>query len=423
MSTDNGRLSIPTFVFINQSEDISDALNLFYPPRIMATKEPAYPFGRADLPEDHLGYEASKSMFNDVLKRVFEHTRAFTIVYERYHVNPVYRDSYYSYFAGQHFDISRFTGRCFFFEGDYTDLNMFSPDHLNDMTHDFIGTCIIYPTEAQTLGRVLFKPQFIMDRAQSSRVRLTDYSVSVFGVRLHIRAFPFQMQDRETTRCAEVTLLNLLDYYGNTYNEYRTYLPGEIVHMEEQFTMDRTLPSRGINYAIMSRMLTRCGFSPRLYSKNALKRENGNEDDNDWKNGEMRRILHYYIESGIPVAVNITRKNSPGHSLICIGYNEKEEKDVNGEQITCKIAMINAADFYRSYVLIDDNQLPYSVREYDSLSSHYGYSVENILVPLYKRMCLEATDAYDVAIVNDNSLFTKRTSTKKQASCSAERMS
>lgn len=34
-------------------------------------------------------------------------------------------------------------------------------------------------------------------------------------------------------------------------------------------------------------------------------------------------------------------------------------------------------------------------------------------------------DAYLAAglIVNDNSLFTKRTSTKKQASCSAERMS
>lgn len=391
---------------ISEEEDIEEIVEEYYPPR---TNDP-FPkeeeeiignaMGQDDIPADCLGYETSKKMFSDILKVVWNHAGPFTIICEAYNVNPIYRDSYYNYFAGQHFDVSRFVDRFFFFQGMLTEEDVFSYGSKEKLETAFIGTFIIYPTEAKTIGRILFKPEFLIAGTYPCYMRIIDYSVSVFGIRLSICAFPHQMQDRETTRCAEVTLLNIMDYYGNLYTEYSTLLPGEIVQLEKQFTMDRTLPSRGINYMIMSKILTRCGLSPRLYSRQALRKEFEVAPSEEWQANEMRRIMHYYVESGIPVALNVAKASCklpiPGHSLICIGYQDKKEERIENEQLG-GIVLYNAADFYHNYILIDDNQKPYSIKEYNSLSLYPDYQVENLLVPLYKKMYLEAADAYDMA--------------------------
>ena len=391
--------TIGYLTFIPQKTDIRTVVEEFYPGRTSDPTRKGYAMGRTSLPPvDILGYETSKRMFASILRTIFDHVGAFTIVYESYNVNPVYRDSYYSFFAGQHFDVSRFAERCLFFKGDLTEYeDFYTEKQKKDLQEAFVGTCIIYPTEAQTIGRVLFKPEYIIKSDYPVHLRLTEYSVSALGVHCKLRAFPHMMQDRETTRCAEVTLLNMLDYYANCFTEYKTLLPGEVVQLEKQFTMERTLPSRGTNYAIMSKILIRCGFSPRLYSREALKKDMWMKPDAQWQGEEMRRIMHYYIESGIPVALNVGDDNPPGHSLICIGYQDKIETVVSGETITDKLCLYNAADFYRNYVVIDDNQMPYAIKKYECLSLFVNYQVENMLVPLYKRMHLEAADAYDMA--------------------------
>ena len=399
--------TIPRLYYIGSEYELRKARDLYYLPRIKeedVEKDKTVTSGTSVLnkrklpPEESLGYEASRKMFTSILYRIFNRVGPFTIVYESYNVNPVYRDSYYNFFAGQHFDVSRFAERCFFFKGNVLEYeDGYSKERRDKLEELLIGTLIIYPTEAQTIGRALFKPNYIIDSKYFAHIRLTEYSVTVLGVQLKLRAFPFQMQDKETMRCAEVTLLNILDYYGNTYTEYKTLLPGEIVQLEKQYTMERTLPSRGTNYAIMSKILTRCGFAPRLYNKEAI--EKPEDNDAEWKSHGMHRLLHYYVESGFPVAVNVENGNPPGHSLICIGYQEKLETDVIGNVLEDSngIVLYNAADFYQNYVVIDDNQMPYSIRKYTNLSVRSGYHVQNILVPLYKRMYLEAADAYDMA--------------------------
>lgn len=397
---------LPTAVFAESEEDIEAIVNRFFPPRLPslensgsdeahdAKKRPGNKYGET-LKIDCLGYESSKAMLFDILYAIWKHVKKLTVIHEPYHVDPLYRDSYYNYFAGQHFEVSRFAHRLSFFYGDFTDQDAFSPEKATELNNNFIGTCVIHPTEAQTIGRVLIKPQYLLECGNVYRIRLTEYSITVRGIRLKLRAFPFQMQDMETTRCAEVTVLNIMDYYGNTYENYRVYLPGEVVNTEKQFTSDRTLPSRGITYATMSKLFTRFGFSPRLYSVKAMRREDGSTEQ-EWKEQKMHRLLHYYIESGIPVAVNVAKGKLPGHSLICVGYNDERKEELCGEDLGEGIQLFNSADYYHKYVVIDDNQVPYSVRDFDELSVHDGYKVENILVPLYKRMYLEATDAYDV---------------------------
>jgi hypothetical protein len=404
-----------TAYFLEEKNDIDELMKYFFPERISNRPNievhagesevqtfPGDEYGTNTPPVDHLGYENSQEEFRAILDAIWKNAGSFTVVVERFHVDPSYRDRYYNYFAGQHFQVSRFTERLTFFTNDHADESAFSPSNADALNRDFIGTCIIFPTEAKTLGRILLKPEYIFDADAVYHVRLTEYTITVFGIRLTFRAFPCQMQDRETTRCAEVTLLNILNYFGSTYSEYRAYLPSDIVNMEQEFNSDRTLPSRGINYSTMSKLLMRCGFSPRLYSVRALRREDGKRGDMAWKRQEMRRLLHYYVESGIPVAVNVAHEKKhkePGHSLICIGYKRTPALDTNSlpyERITDGPLLYNAADYYQEYVVMDDNQRPYSVRNYEDLSIHPYYKVENILVPLYKRMYLEASDAYDV---------------------------
>ena len=55
--------------------------------------------------------------------------------------------------------------------------------------------------------------------------------------------------------------------------------------------------------------------------------------------------------------------------------------------------IINSADFYEDYVVVDDNQPVYQVRSFDNLSLYPNMRVENLAVPLYKRMFLDAPDA------------------------------
>lgn len=404
-----------TFVYISDRDDLENLVQIFYPPRfpdpddeqyvpqeIHSLDDTASKFGSSTPPpEDHLGYEDSKNMCRILFSTIWRHAGPFTVVVEDYHVNPSYRDSYYTYFAGQHFDTRRFAARLSLFIGDVSGEDAFSPENSINLNNSFIGSFVIYPTEARTLGRVLIKPEYLLKSNISCEIRLTDYSITVFGIRLSLKAFPFQMQDRETTRCAEVTLLNILDYFGSTYSEYRTYLPGEIIALEQQFTSDRTLPSRGINYSTMSKLLTKFGFSPRLYSVRALQREAGSKAKWSWKQQEIRRLLHYYIESGIPVAVNVAhsiKQREPGHSIVCIGYaNTPPQEALKFRQINNGPRLFNSADYYNDYIVIDDNQAPYSIRKFEMLSRHEDYKVDNILVPLYKRMYLEASDAYDVA--------------------------
>lgn len=386
-------------------KDIEDVVRYYYPPRMPGDSEDQ---NHGDFFDntDCLGYQTSRKLFKKLLTTLWEHAGPFTVICEDYHVDPMYRDSYYSYFSNQHFTMSRFTQRLTFFKDKWEFKKIIVPENAEKLNEDFLGTCIICPTDARTLGRTLLTPAFMLDSGPCY-LRLANYSITVFGIRLSVRAFLFQMQDRETTRCAEVTLLNILDYFGNSYSDYRTYRPSEIIRAEQAFSPDRTLPSRGINYFTMSKLLTKFGFSPRLYGKKAISYVEGpfSEEEGkamDWPTIEMQRLLHYYVESGIPVATNVMQTDSeqmPGHSLICIGYSG-EQNVSRAHELSASIGdgrkFINSADYCRKYVVIDDNQIPYAVREFNALSCHPGMTVEYILVPLYKRMFLEATDAYDV---------------------------
>lgn len=196
-----------------------------------------------------------------------------------------------------------------------------------------------------------------------------------------------------------------MDYYSNSYKDYKNVVPSEIIESEQKYSHERVLPSRGITYHVLTKVLFDFGFAPRLYNLQAMHKD---EMSGMTQQDEMKRLLHYYVESGIPVAVNVEPDTGKGmgHSLVCIGHSvEKsyeralERKKILGENFEGGYGIINSADFYDSYVVIDDNQFPYEVRKFEKMSIYSDMHVVNIAVPLYKRMFLEAADAYDIALM------------------------
>lgn len=190
------------------------------------------------------------------------------------------------------------------------------------MKRAFIGACVINPLIVGAIGRTLINPEIALDNQKRPvYLRVSDFEINVYGRALTVKAFPYRMQDEETMCCAEVTLLNLLEYYSNSYADYRTVVPSEIIENEQKHSYERVLPARGITYPVLTKVPSEFGFSPRLYNISAIDSYRYSYVS---QKDELKRWLHYYIESGIPVAVNLTPINMAGtaHSIVCIGHGK-----------------------------------------------------------------------------------------------------
>lgn len=233
-------------------------------------------------------------------------------------------------------------------------------------------------------------------------MRLSAFDLHVYGRHFTVRAFPYRMQDEETMCCAEVTLLNLLEYYANSYIDYKIVVPSDIINQEQKHSHERVLPARDITYPILTKVLSEFGFSPRLYNVSAI---DSYRYSSLRREDELKRWLHYYIESGIPVALNLIPigLNGTGHSMVCIGHGQAKEelmkraykrKWVTWSEREEAHPLINSADFYEDYVVVDDNEPVYHVRNFRRLPLYDDMRIENLAVPLYKRMFLDAPNAY-----------------------------
>lgn len=339
----------------------------------------------------------------DELREILETLpRPYTIVQEHYHIDKIYRDTYYRYFSSQHFAVKRHSRRFSFYKG------IIEEKHFYDMSNEelselYMGSLVINPLVSGMIGKTLIDPAYLLRNGNGPvYMRLSRFDNHIFGKTVHVRAFPYRMQDGQTTRCAEITLLNILEYYSNNYAEYKDIVPSDILEKEQQHSHQRVVPSRGMDYALLSKLLFEFGFYPRLYDTASMDVYTGSLVT---ASVQLRRLLYYYVESGIPVAVNLSPRigTGTGHSVVCIGHgpykkklmeNAEKLKRVAQPQITAgKHAIINSADFYDSFVVVDDNKPVYQLRGYDDFSGSGDMSVSTLAAPLYKRMYLDAPDA------------------------------
>ncbi|MCM1126795.1 MAG: hypothetical protein NC429_10010 [Lachnospiraceae bacterium] len=359
-------------------------------------------FGRLSVEGENDSVPGQKFM-EKLLKRL---PKPYTVVHENYHIDSSYRDTYYMYFSNQHFDVPRYSRRFSFFREliSYSDFIDSTRDEF--LQNNFIGACVFNPLGSGLIGRTLIDPLYIVDEIDYPvYVRTSVYVMNILGQRLEVKAFPFRMQDQETMSCAEVTLLNILEHYSNSYNDYRKVNPSEIIAHEQVHSHERVLPAKGMTYPILTKVLADFGFSPRLYNLYAIKNHNFSKIT---RKDELKRWLHYYVESGIPVAINLNPIGNygAGHSVVCIGHG-KEKDALKAKARKNKLLLwgkennhpiINSADFYDDYVIMDDNQFLYQLRNFDNITLYPDMQVVNLTAPLYKRMFLDAPDAADTIV-------------------------
>ena len=342
----------------------------------------------------------------EILWNMFKRIPKLTFVVENYYVDRIYRDSYYSYFSNKHFETPRYCKRLFAFNGcllkekNVGQIHDLAPEVLQER---FIGCMVIRPLEYRKIGRSLLNPFYIIDNNKVSDVylRTAKYTVTMLGIRLAVKAFPYSMQDTETTSCAEITILNMMDYYSRLYVDYRFLLPSDIMSIAIQNDYQRKLPTKGLNYHMISRVFMEDGFSPVLYSASIVETPE-----------KFKRILHTYIESGIPTAVSLAKTEIKKHSIVCIGHGSVNHEKIGLRRYSIankegRLWLINTADFFDDYIVMDDNKSPYSVYRWDfkdNVAKFAKMRPEFLMVPLYKRMFLEASDAYDIctSILADN---------------------
>lgn len=340
----------------------------------------------------------------NILWALLKRMGKLSVVIERHHIDRTYRDSYYMHFSCKHGEYSRYCKRIFVFEGDVfenTITEEFSNLCVEDLQKKIIGTIVIRPLREGKIGRCLINPYFVL-KEKNTYLRYAKYSVTIYGMRFQINAFPYSMQDGETTTCAEITILNLMDYFSKKYPEYKSILPSEIAEIVGENDFERTLPSRGLKYSTITKVFSEMGFYPRLYGKNVI------EDMSLFK-----RIMHYYVESGIPVAVGAKVDAKNKHSIICIGHGKINYDEIGKKMYAIYdtvagnyIWIVDSADLCSNYIVMDDGKAPYDEIEWKYIESENikmndkcllgNYEPEILMVPLYKRMFLEAQDAYDI---------------------------
>lgn len=361
-----------------------------------------------DILEIRNDIESEDVLYNDnsfnILFLLLKKIKVLTIAIEKKYVDRTYRDSYYMHFSCKHEEYSRYCKRIFIFNGNMFEnitTQKFSQLDVNKLQKEFVGTIVIRPLRQGKIGRSLINPYFIFGEKEIY-LRYATYSATIYGMKFRIKAFPFSMQDGETTTCAEITILNLMDYFSNKYSEYKSILPSEIAEIVCKNDFERTLPARGLKYSTITKVFSEVGFYPRLYSKEVF--------------GDMsqfKRVMHYYIESGIPVALGAKVDEKTKHSIVCIGHGKINYKDI-GKKIYAVydkmmgnyIWLVDSADLCNNYIIMDDGHVPYENSEWKTENSCNIYKAEKcmlghyepdmLMVPLYKRMFLEAQDAYDI---------------------------
>ncbi len=328
-----------------------------------------------------------------VLCDLIEKLIPVSIVVENDFEDAAFTDSYCMCFAQKRSQISKYCKRILIFACPFItdDESRFEFERMRDY---FVGSIVIRPLDNYRIGRSLLNAKYyIADK--NAQLVLTDYDARIGGCRLSVNAFPFSMQDTETTTCADITIINLLDYFSKKFQHFRCVLPSEIVKVKKRIGIENTTPPKGLRIEDMVKILSEFGFSPRLYSKDYV------EDSI-----QLKRIMHYYIESGFPVAIGINYSNYKYHSIICIGHGKprmtrmiKKAYPYKGQRVW----LVDSSDLYDDYYVMDDTVTPYKEIKWKQESKEFAYnsdfsfrdaSITNIVAPLDKQIFLEAEDAF-----------------------------
>lgn len=356
-----------------------------------------------ELPEKIFNDSSFQRFLDIVYNSSFPST--FTAFIEYPYVDRFYRDAYYLHYSGKHFDQVRDCTRVILYEGTATDI-----DDVAQNPRKCIGVCVFQPNGV--IGRSYFNPHYFLEK--NCFVRTAPYICTVQGCSIQIDAFPYMMQDQEATTCAEVTALNLSEYYSRRYDGYPSLLLRDTERIHGRYGAERVFPSKGMSYEDLSRVLSDMGRATRLWFPSAPRTSLR----------DLRRMMYCYAQSAIPFAVALeSRHDGLLHSVICVGHGGErsnwletntvcylsQESQEDGTSKLTQLYLADAADAFNTFVIMDDAKIPYTQMRIEDQEIEYPVGSVNtqsdpwqsiycICLPLYKKTYLEADQAREIAL-------------------------
>jgi hypothetical protein len=345
--------------------------------------------------------DEDQSITNEIYNIFDELKDDIWVLIEYPYVDKIYRDSYYTYFASKHNHYFKDCLRISFFSKEITNENFRNEKLISELNEIFLGYLVLRPTFTCPIGRSLISKDAFLD---NNFISCTYKGrVLVNGVKLTVEGYPHSSQDAESISCAETTIWSVMEYFGNRYADYKPTTPSNIINVLNKFSRQRLLPSNGLTVDQISFALKEFGFGTSIYAVDDAFEE------------ELKNIIAYYIESGIPVIAALENTNL-AHAVVIIGHEDDNQIDLSKvkkrelQYSDEDVKYIDYTDIHKKYVVTDDNLAPYRLIDLNNPVEHYdddafiGATIESIVVPLYKKIYLEVINARSLAknIISDS---------------------
>lgn len=330
------------------------------------------------------------------------------------YVDSHYRDSYYLYYAKKLSDYKR----------DCIRVHLFTPTQ--DSKWLYSGYFIIRPLEQVALGKAMINPRAL--KKHPFVTCLVHEKVNLVGQDLEVYGFPYVAQDAETHTCAESALWVLLQYFGEKYKSYKTFLPSDIIKILTNTSNRRLLPSKGLTVDELSNCLNSTGQNCLIYTcettiEQASKRKLVKDSTTGLKctksQIELFNLLNIYIESGMPAIASI-HNESIGHAIVIIGHKEIDSDFIYLDMKKNVNTWLDVSNYKRSFIVMDDNMPPYEMIHITTPAENYtesewnGCELGSFVLPFHKHMFMDAKVVLDLVtnIFNNKKIGLKTFSSK-----------
>ena len=337
-------------------------------------------------------YEISEENGAELQKVLSEHFNRLRedihLLIETDYVDRMHRDIYYHYYSTKLDDYPRNCIRVSLFNTQITGDIFFEKEKTDELrkNNDFLGFYVIRPTFPNIIGRNVISPKALREEYNNFKTCTTCFSTTAFGVKFEVIGFPHTSQDIEMIKCAEVTIWELMEYFGNKYPEYSIVTPSKILNTLKNITFERQLPSLGLPVQLLSYALKEFGFAPKIFSIDEYEEE------------DFKKLFSSYVESGIPIVTCIKGDNGTSfHAILCTGHeNEDLENTIlfakkKLEENNCDIKIFDWDSIDKKFVFIDDNCPPYQIAPFNKPVDYIKDSeIIHFIVPLYTKVYLDA---------------------------------
>lgn len=342
---------------------------------------------------------------NSIIYKIFSAmSYPVTILIDDEYLEENYVDLFSNYYVHSYRNKNRFSERWVIFSGIISTSSNNLPIIWFELTENELSSRLladisIWHTARENIGIAYVSPQLMLPDVDQKTMMISKRSIFVRGKSLNIYSFPYMQLDGGPLSCAEVSILNLLNFYNSLKTGIRKVLPSDVLKAKKELSDHLVSSIKGMSAHEISKVIQNEGLQTIAYMKSVFDAEYSpiSKEQLVW------RKMFSYIDSGYPCLVLTSYQGDPygGHCVNGIGLIRNPELDFDliaiheypvGDSLTCQI--INEADISTELIVMDEREFVVTI---DSKSTEKKYSIEGCIITLPREVVLFEDAARTIA--------------------------